>query len=802
MVSGATDLNFHSDLSDFISNTCYVPKTPLDEIISAIRAIAATVLASMTLPFGGPLAVITSLGIGLGTEASISCWAIPEAKPIIQAQIAPSAQTAMSIIPGWDEFCNRTSQKDPLITTGTVALGALAGASGVLPAGALAGIGVAVGGTRGDEAALGAGAFAITTATSSALTSIPANVGYISTYFGKDRVARKVQIATLAIFGTIASAAAVAGAAPGLAIGATASAISTLALAKTPLLFLGGNALAVASMGITWGWWTATQASSTALSVANYIPVAGPLIAPAIQTGKLAAMVGAGSVLNNFYNDPASHNKALTTIKRSWKTLKKDPLGTFSKLATETAAFAKESAQKGFEKAAEDTYTWSQEKFHTGFDWAKTWVEENGFDFLVQLPLYTARFASTALNFAVFSAPKIAYAGWQGLDARSRALLTLYYGALAYITFKPRPPLDIEFTSASLIPRTIRAISNGSTKMIQKGFDRLGAYTPIAKRINGSLFPKKPKAIFNEKLQKEIDDIAAAIHKAKTKDGFLAHLLLEGEPGTGKTMIGKAIAEQSGCHFVKMTGASLVNLIGSSTETIKRDKKGNVIERTYDARPQAKKLREILAFGQGEPHWFFWLPKKAWSLWANRIPTILFIDEIDLFLKDGKVLEKIDQNRADLLYTFLAKTGEPSKNLMIIGTTNRVQDMDTAAKSRFDSVLRIDPPGEKERLAIMEEHIDAAFPEYKYPERTTCLNKEGIATIAANTEHLTGRDLNQLAWRLHRARSQTENNRLTRDLIDETTRAFVERKRAISDNPAFKTPAKKSFFSRMTQAAG
>jgi len=145
-------------------------------------------------------------------------------------------------------------------------------------------------------------------------------------------------------------------------------------------------------------------------------------------------------------------------------------------------------------------------------------------------------------------------------------------------------------------------------------------------------------------------------------------ILLYGSPGTGKTLLAKAVAKESEANFIQVKGPSLLSMwVGKSEEGVRK-----VFERA----------RQVA-------------------------PCVVFFDEIDALAgKRGtdvgnKVTERV-------LNQLLAEIDglEDLKDVTIIGATNRPDMIDPALlrPGRFDRVILVDIPDEESRKKIFEVH--------------------------------------------------------------------------------------------------
>ncbi|KAL6767968.1 hypothetical protein ACKKBF_B37290 [Auxenochlorella protothecoides x Auxenochlorella symbiontica] len=171
--------------------------------------------------------------------------------------------------------------------------------------------------------------------------------------------------------------------------------------------------------------------------------------------------------------------------------------------------------------------------------------------------------------------------------------------------------------------------------------------------------------VLEPRLQDHVRALAAVTANTKRHGAPFRHMLFYGPPGTGKTLAAKRLARTSGLDYAILSGGDVAPLGGGAVTQI---------HDTFD--------------------------------WAERSGKglLLFIDEADAFLSRRGA--GMSEGMRGALNAMLFRTGDQSRDFVVVLATNRPADLDPAVIDRMDEALEFALPAAGERRRILDIYFD------------------------------------------------------------------------------------------------
>jgi len=221
-------------------------------------------------------------------------------------------------------------------------------------------------------------------------------------------------------------------------------------------------------------------------------------------------------------------------------------------------------------------------------------------------------------------------------------------------------------------------------------------------------------------------------------------ILLSGAPGTGKTLLAKAVAGEADVQFLSISGSDFMEMyvgVGAS--------------RVRDLFDQAKKIA----------------------------PAIIFIDEIDAVgRKRGSGLGGGHDEREQTLNQLLVEMDGFSRTegIIVLAATNRPDILDPALlrPGRFDRQITVNPPDAKGREEILKVHakdkrlddsvslrtVALATAGFTGADLSNLLNEAAILAARQNRPVLTMADMNEAMMKILAGPEKRSRVRLQKDM--------------------------------------
>lgn len=201
-------------------------------------------------------------------------------------------------------------------------------------------------------------------------------------------------------------------------------------------------------------------------------------------------------------------------------------------------------------------------------------------------------------------------------------------------------------------------------------------------------------------------------------------ILLYGPPGTGKTHVAKCLAGELNISFISAKAGDLVSQwVGQGAK--------NVQSMFEEAR-------------------------------SNQ-PCLVFIDEIDALATDRSARQsKSERQMVNQFLTELSQLSDDNEEVVVIGATNRPDEIDTAMlrTGRFSEKIEVGPPDMNARIALLDAYLvaptDGIVPQ-EIGEMT-----EGF--VASDMEHVAERAARKA---MHRAKNDTGSEAVTQTDVSE-----------------------------------
>ena len=299
-------------------------------------------------------------------------------------------------------------------------------------------------------------------------------------------------------------------------------------------------------------------------------------------------------------------------------------------------------------------YTYTEEAKENSTEKPKSYTQSKD----AKLTLYTAQLSDSQL-LSLLEEHNVAYTGYYKAEMNPVLVFMASYVL----------PIIIMVGLFMLVMRFLSKSGGG-------GFGGIGSVG----KSNAKVYMEKQTGVTfkdvagQDEAKESLEEIIDFLHNPGRYTAIGAKLpkgaLLVGSPGTGKTLLAKAVAGEAGVPFFSISGSGFVEMfVGVG----------------------ASRVRDLF--------------KEA----AKVAPCIIFIDEIDAIGKtrDSRFGGGNDEREQTLNQLLAEMDGfDPSKGIIVLAATNRPEVLDKALlrPGRFDRRITVDRPNLAGRLATLQVH--------------------------------------------------------------------------------------------------
>lgn len=247
--------------------------------------------------------------------------------------------------------------------------------------------------------------------------------------------------------------------------------------------------------------------------------------------------------------------------------------------------------------------------------------------------------------------------------------------------------------------------------------------------VYGFEVDEKPEVSYSDigGLDKQIEEVREAVELPLLKPHLFEEIgieppkgvLLYGSPGTGKTLLAKAVAHHTNATFIRVVGSEFVQkYIGEG----------------------ARLVREVF------------------QLAKEKAPAIIFIDELDAIAakRTGSDTSGDREVQRTLMQLLAEMDGfDPRGDVKIMGATNRIDILDPAIlrPGRFDRIIEVPLPTFEGRLQIFKIHT----------RKMKLADDVDFNELASMTENASGADIKAIVTEAGMFAIRDERNRVTRN---------------------------------------
>eukprot|EP01147_Barroeca_monosierra_P000391 gene391-3737_t len=360
-----------------------------------------------------------------------------------------------------------------------------------------------------------------------------------------------------------------------------------------------------------------------------------------------------------------------------------------------------------------------------------------------QLVLQAAEYRKTVLE-AIEQAGKTVGNGIRDyLSDTQRMLATV--GVIGGIALSVYAAKSTSTVATQAVLKRISTVRHPAGPPLVRETSRKSGLLPFKRSSSGNPDEVMKDIIFPSSVQQRLQSITIATANTRRNNANYRNLLLHGPPGTGKTMFGRRLAQQTGLEYAVLAGGD-VGPLGKDAVT--------ELHKVFD-----------------------------WATRSNK-GLVLFIDEAEAFLRKRASSSSglMSEDMRNALSTFLYRTGDPSNKFMIVLSSNEPQELDRAVLDRVDEVVDVDLPELPERIRLLElyykQHILQPTTSNPILLSDDIQNVE-LRTIASKLEGFSGRQIAKLCVAWQATANATVNNMLTKELFEKVLSEHINQHKEV-----------------------
>jgi len=273
------------------------------------------------------------------------------------------------------------------------------------------------------------------------------------------------------------------------------------------------------------------------------------------------------------------------------------------------------------------------------------------------------------------------------------------------------------------------------------------------------------EVLFEPELEERIKTLTQSYLNAIDNGAPFRNVLFYGEPGTGKTAIATKMA-----LYIDQEGHDMYYLYFAASNLDQ-----------FSLEEAIKAINGLFLYAKN-----------------SRKKLMIIIDECEVLFANRS--GNLSEQARKMLTAFLTFTGQPSRDFVLIGLTNRREAFDTASLSRFYEQIYVGPPNECQRKRIFEKYSNGYLKEGKnlVPQKPTFLQRitgkkmpkvrklvidsqalspTMVEWLLAQIDGFTGRDIENLVIALQAEAYTTKNCTLTHEIVRRVVLRKVDQQR-------------------------